>query len=174
MSDASACLGELRILTAAATPRKGRARRMGECRSTNVPTPNAKPRRKIYSGSRWDWRQNRRANPAKLLRAHQTQEFGANLVEAAFVGFTFLMKDSSDFGGSFQARLGMLLDLNVHHFFQLIQISNRLHGRNRARRGPVLCEKSGTSHRTRRPATAKATARPGTNVRISHPGSRKI
>jgi hypothetical protein len=53
-----------------------------------------------------------------LLRTHQAEEFGADLVETTFVGFAFLVENGGDFGAGFDARLGLLLDLDVDHFFQ--------------------------------------------------------
>ena len=59
-----------------------------------------------------------RFNPADLLRAHQTEEFGADLIDAAFVGLAFLMQDSGDLGTGLETRLRLLLDLDIDHFFQ--------------------------------------------------------
>jgi hypothetical protein len=53
-----------------------------------------------------------------LLRTHQAEEFGADLVDPAFVGFAFLMQDGGDLGGGFKTSFGLLLNLDVDHFFQ--------------------------------------------------------
>jgi hypothetical protein len=53
-----------------------------------------------------------------LRRAHQAEEFGADLVEAAFVSFAFLVEDGGNFGSRFEMRLSLLLDFDIDHFFQ--------------------------------------------------------
>lgn len=60
----------------------------------------------------------RRPNPALSLRAHQTQKFRADLVDAAFVGLAFLMENSGNFRAGFEPCLSLLLNLDVDHFFQ--------------------------------------------------------
>jgi len=66
-------------------------------------------------------------NPADLLRAHQTEQLGADLVDAAFVGFAFLMQDGGNFRGGFETSLGLLLNLDIDHFLQQAQKCNRMH-----------------------------------------------
>jgi len=70
----------------------------------------------------------RRDLSSGLLRAHQTDEFGADLVETTFVGFAFLVEDGGDFGTRFDTRLGLLLNLDIDHFFQQAQKCDRMHG----------------------------------------------
>lgn len=76
--------------------------------------------------------------PKALLRAHQAQQFGANLIDAALVGFAFLMQHSGDLRGRLETSLGLLLNLDINHFLQQTQKFNRMHDQNRAFGGPVL------------------------------------
>jgi hypothetical protein len=74
--------------------------------NTQHPTPNLEQSEKLKSSYR------------ALLSAHEAQEFGANLVNSAFVGLALLMEDGGDLGAGFKARLGLLLNLNIDHLFQ--------------------------------------------------------
>jgi hypothetical protein len=54
----------------------------------------------------------------RLLGAHKTEKFGADLVNATFIGLAFLLENGGDFGTEFEMRFGLLLDFDVDHFFQ--------------------------------------------------------
>jgi hypothetical protein len=54
----------------------------------------------------------------QLLRGHQAQKFGADLIDAAFIGLAFLMQDGGDLRARLEMRLGLLLDLDINHFLQ--------------------------------------------------------
>jgi hypothetical protein len=54
----------------------------------------------------------------RLFHVQDSDELGADLVEAAFVRFAFRMQDGGNFRARFQVRLSLLLDFNVDHFLQ--------------------------------------------------------